>query len=73
MAKIKKHGNYSIIQYDIDFFTIDFSNDSVGLTIQSFESLEQALYIFENTVKTLSEHKAKHHNNEVVKMIINSI
>lgn len=70
MKVVETCGNYSIISYDENLVTIDFSDENVGVTIQSFESVQEAKKIFDVTVKTLSEHKANFHNTEVVKSII---
>lgn len=72
MKTVRSHGNYSVIQYDENFVTIDFSDENVGLTLQTFDNLDNALDVFESTVETFSEHKAQYHDTTIVKMIISS-
>lgn len=72
MKQIQKYGNYSVIMYDENFVTIDFTDENVEFTIQTFDNLEKALTVFNNTVKALPVHKAKYHNTNIIKRIVES-
>lgn len=70
MKIIDSYGNYQVLQYDENLVAIDFSDDDIGVTIQTFNNLDHALSVFNNTVKKLSSYKAKFHNTEIIKQII---
>lgn len=59
-----------MIKYDNDLVTIDFSNESIGLTVRSFHNESIALEVFNNTIKTLLKHKTQFHNAKIINKII---
>lgn len=67
---IDKWGNYSVVEYSKELTAIDFSNENMGVTVQTFTSVSDAVRVFGETVKTLPENKAKNHNTEIIKAII---
>lgn len=42
----KKKGNYKLIKYSDTFICLDRSNESIGMTLQTFTNIEAALQAF---------------------------
>ncbi|GIN22627.1 hypothetical protein [Siminovitchia fordii] len=49
---LKKNGAYRLMQYDNDYYSVDFSNESVGYTILFSKDKEQVINKYDEVTMT---------------------